>query len=307
MSNPPGLLEFHDRYGDEDTCWNRLREARWGKDNFTCPTCGETEHWGLIQTRKLFQCHACGKQTSITAGTILEDTKLSLVQWFLAAYLVYTSKKGISSYELARKLDISQKTAYYLQQKLCSAISEAHGRQLFGLVEADETYVGPKGTTNGRGTEKDTVLALVEDREDQAGQLRIQHIDRANEASLQPTITKHTAPGETVKTDGWRGYMGLADKQPVEHEIHVQGDPETVMETLPWVHIVFANLKRVIDGTHGRVSDRALQAYLDLFAFRFNHRAVLGEGFERGLGLLASSGPVRREEIQRREVPWAAS
>jgi transposase-like protein len=205
MSNPPGLLTFYNEYGNEDACWNRLRQARWGPDGFTCPDCGEDEHWGLIQMRNLFQCHACGKQTSVTAGTILEDTKLDLVQWFLAAYLVYTGKKGISSYELACKLDVSQRTAYYLQQKLCEAISEQRGRHLFGLVEADEAYIGPKGTTDGRGTEKDTVLAMVEDREDNAGQLRLAHVPDATEASLQPAIPEHVEHGETVKTDGWKG------------------------------------------------------------------------------------------------------
>lgn len=307
MSKPPGLLTFYDEYGDEEACWNRLRQARWGKNGFTCPACGEDEHWGFIETRKLFQCHACGKQTSVTAGTILEDTKLDLVQWFLAAYLVYTSKKGISSYELARKLDVSQRTAYYLQQKLCEAISEQRGRHLFGLVEADEAYVGPKGTTDGRGTEKDTVLAMVEDRGDQAGQLRLEHVPSGHEASLQPAIPDHVEEGETVKTDGWRGYYGLGDKQPVDHEVHVQGEPENAMETLPWAHIVFGNLKRVIDGTHAKVSDRALQAYLDLFSYRFNHRAFLEDGFEKGVEFLASTGPVRREDLRQREVPWAAS
>lgn len=307
MSDPPGLLTFYNEYGDEEACWNRLREARWGTDGFTCPACGEDDHWGFIETRKLFQCHACGKQTSVTAGTILEDTKLDLVQWFLAAYLVYTSKKGISSYELGRKLDVSQRTAYYLQQKLCEAISEQRGRHLFGLVEADEAYVGPKSTTDGRGTEKDTVLAMVEDRGGQAGELRLEHVPGATEASLQPVLPDHVEDGETVKTDGWRGYYGLGNKQPVEHEVHVQGEPEDAMETLPWAHIVFGNLKRVIDGTHAKVSDRALQAYLDLFSYRFNHRAFLEDGFEKGVEFLASTGPVRREEIRQRDVPWAAS
>lgn len=307
MSKPPGLLTFYDQYGTEEACWKRLREARWGEDSFICPECGEDEHWGMIETRNLFQCHACGKQTSVTAGTILEDTKLSLVQWFLAAYLVYTTKKGLSSYELARKLEVSQKTAYYLQQKLCHAISEQRGRHLFGLVEADEAYIGPKGTTDGRGTEKDTVLAMVEDRGNNAGQLRLRHVPSANEASLQPVIPEHVEHDETVKTDGWRGYYGLGDKQPVQHEVHVQGDPKNAMKTLPWAHIVFGNLKRVIDGTHAKVSDRAFQDYLDLFCFRFDHRAFLGDGFEKGLSWLASTRPVRREEIRHREVPWLAS
>jgi transposase-like protein len=304
MSDLPGLLTFYDTYGTEDACWNRLRTARWGQDGFTCPACQETEHWGFIQTRKLFQCHACGKQTSVTSGTILQDTKLDLVTWFLAAYLVYTTKKGLSSYDLARKLEVSQTTAYYLQQKLCHAISEQRGRHLFGLVEADEAYIGPKGTTDGRGTEKETILGMVENRGKHAGQLRLRHVPSAHKANLQPPIPEHVEPGATVRTDGWKGYHEL-EAEGVEHEVIIQGDPKNAMEILPWAHIVFGNLKRVIGGTHAKVSDRVLQAYLDLFAYRFDHRGFLGRGVERGLDSLASSKPVRWVDLQARDVPWA--
>lgn len=306
MSNPPGLLEFYETYGDEEACWNRLREVRWGENEFTCPACGEDEHWGLIQTRNLFQCHECGKQTSVTAGTILQDTKLDLTTWFLAAYLVYTTKKGLSSYDLARKLDVSQTTAYYLQQKLCHAISEQRGRHLFGLVEADEAYLGPKGTTDGRGTEKDIILALVEDRGDSAGQLCLEHVPSAHKASLQSPIPELVDQESTIRTDGWQGYLGL-NHRGLDHERVIQEHPTEAMATLPWAHIVFGNLKRVIEGTHAKVSDQALQAYLDLFCFRFNHRAFLADGLEAGVACLASSKPVRWVDLQQREGPWAAS
>lgn len=306
MSNPPGLLDFYEKYGNEDACWNRLREARWGKNGFNCPACGEAEHWGLIQTRKLFQCHECGKQTSVTAGTILQDTKLDLTTWFLAAYLVYTAKKGISSYDLARKLDVSQTTAYYLQQKLCHAISEQRGRHLFGLVEADETYLGPHGTKFGRNSDKAAVLALVEDQGDKAGQLRVVHLPDASSASLHAPIEEHVESEATVRTDAWVGYNNL-ETTGVRHEACLQGAPENSTKVLPWAHIVFGNLRRVMEGTHAKVSNRALQAYLDVFAFRFNHRGFLGDGVEEGVASLVSSKPVRWVDLQAREVAWAAS
>lgn len=306
MGNPPGLLEFHEQYGTEDACWQRIRQARWGENSFVCPDCGEDEHWGLIETRKLFQCHECGKQTSVTSGTILQDTKLDLVQWFLAAYLVYTSKKGISSYELARKLDVSQTTAYYLQQKLCSAISEQRGRHLFGLVEADDAYVGPASQTRGRGTDKETILGLVENRDEQAGELRLRHVPDGSKAEVQPPIQAAVEAESTVRTDSWPGYCDLEERG-VRHEVVSPEDSADMMAVLPWVHIVFGNLKRVLNGTHAKVSDRALQAYLDVFSYRFNRRADLGEAFEEGLGCLVSSKPVRWTDLREREVPWAAS
>jgi transposase-like protein len=176
-------------------------------------------------------------------------------------------------------------------------------QHLFSLVEADETYIDPKGTTDGRSTENNTVLAIIDDRDDQAGKLRLEHVPDATLTSLQPVIPEHLEHDETVKTDGWKGYDGLGDKQPVDHETHIQDDPANAIETSPWAHTVFGNLERVIDGTHAKVSDRALQAYLDLFSYRFNHRAFLEDGLENGVDLLASTGPTPRDELRQREVP----
>lgn len=155
------LLSLHaymEKFGTERACWNHLRRARWGPDGFECPRCGETERWGLIETRKLFQCHACRYQCSITAGTIMQDTKLPLTTWFLAARLVLTFKKGISSHELGRQLGVCQETAWYLIQRLCRVVQRSYGRELFGLVEVDETYVGGyRGERKaGRGTTRAT-------------------------------------------------------------------------------------------------------------------------------------------------------
>jgi hypothetical protein len=107
--------------------------------------CNENQHWGFIKTRKRWGCYACGHQCSVTSQTIMQDTKLDLQTWFLAAYVVSTTKKGISSHELARKLDVKQETAGSLQQRLARVVSTPRGRRLFGLVEADETYVGGRG------------------------------------------------------------------------------------------------------------------------------------------------------------------
>jgi predicted RNA-binding Zn-ribbon protein involved in translation (DUF1610 family) len=90
----PSLIEFVNEHPSEEDCWQFLREHRWGNNGFTCPNCGEDEHWGFIQTRKLFECYECRKQTSVTAGTILQDTKLDLQTWFLAIYHVVKTKRG---------------------------------------------------------------------------------------------------------------------------------------------------------------------------------------------------------------------
>lgn len=297
-----GILEFVHRYNDEQACWERLVQARW-PHGFTCPACHEREHWGFIRTRKLFQCHACGHQASVTAGTILQDTKLSLRTWFLAAYLVYTTKKGISSYELARKLATTQKTAYYLQQKLAVALEHAPTRQLFGLVEIDETFLGHKGIHAGRATDRHAVLGMVENTGTKAGRVHLAHVPNTKRASLEPHVLQRVQTDTVVRTDGWAAYHALSEHG-YTHDIRVQDHYLDAIEDLPWAHIVFANLKRVMNGVHTKAHEKTLQAYLDLFIHRFNHRSNLDQALAHGLTLAATAQPVTRAQLQARQPPW---
>lgn len=296
----PGLLEFMERFPDEQTCGEHLREARWGT-GFECPMCEENEHWGFIRTRKRWECYECGHQCSVTSQTIMHDTKLPLRTWFLAAYLVFTTKKGISSHELARKLDIKQESAWYLQQRLSRVVGTKHGRQLFGLVEADESYVGGKGSKPGRSTDKTLVLGLVEDKGESAGNLHLRALSRANRDSVQPVVEDHVELGACVRTDGWSAYAKL-EEEGYEHDPHIQERPEDASENLPWVHVVFSNLKRVIMGTHTRADEPKFQGYLDLFNDRFNWRARLGKGLDLGLEGLANTPALTRKQIREQDM-----
>lgn len=310
MANLVSLTEYMERFGTEDACWQHLRQARWGEDGFECPRCHETEHWGFIETRKLFQCHECGYQCSITAGTIMQDTKLALTTWFLAARLVLTMKKGISSHELARQLDISQDAAWYLIQRLSCVVKRAYGRQLFGLVEVDETYVGGKRSQeegSGRSHSRASVLGFVESKDNSAGNLVLHHVPDVSSTSIDPQLEAHVdKETAVVKTDGWLAYWSLAERTGFEHEM-VKMDHLDVPahEIFPWVHIVWSNLKRVIRGVHTKASRAQLQDYLDLFAFRFNHREDLQAGVEEGVVGLVSSKPVTREALKGGELARA--
>lgn len=304
MVRVPSLVEFMERFSNDDACWHHLRRARWGEDGFTCPRCRNDTHWGFVRTRRLFQCNACGYQCSVTAGTILQDTKLSLRTWFLAAYLVLTMKKGISSHELARKLGVKQTTAWYLKQRLACVVRRRYGRDLFGLVEVDEAYLGGNRGQHrgGRHTTKAVVVGLVEDRDGSAGNLVLQHVDDASSTSIDPVLEAHIDKDHaTVKTDGWRSYWALAEKG-FDHDMHKLRDRTRAHEVLPWIHLVFSNLKRVMRGVHTKASKGQLQDYLDLFAYRFNHRTRLGDGLDAGLEGLVCTGPATRDELKAGEL-----
>lgn len=308
----PSVKRFNQKFPNEEACRAHLREQRWGKDAFECPRCGEAEHWGEISTRNLFECYACNYQCSVTAGTVMQDTKLDLWDWFLAAYLILTWKKGISSEELARRLEVTQTTAYFLQQKLACVVKRRYGRTLFGLVEADETYVGHPGSTRGRGTEKDQLLILVEDKDDTAGNAHIEHVPNAQRETLSPLIRGHVQPGSTVKTDGLPTYLNL-EQMAFEHERLVsnpaneedgheadQGDEEenSAVENLPWMHVIAANLQRVMEGVHTTYASGLLERYIALFEHRLQFRGNLWNGFLVGLDGLAGQEPMTWEELK---------
>lgn len=300
MTDPPRLLDFIDEHRTEEDCWQYLREARWGPDGFTCPDCGESEHWGFIEPRDLFECYECHKQTSVTAGTILQDTKLDLRTWFLAIYHVVTTKKGISEPELARKLGVHAETAHNLRQKVYRILRAARQDPLTGIVEADETYVGGKRPEDdsGRGTSKATVVALVENKGDHAGDLHLHHLPTAGGESLRPAVRGHVHPGTTLWTDDWKGYNDL-DAYDREIRQPNREEGERMHDVLPWSHTVFSNLKRVLYGVHAYVEDWNVQPYLDAFSYRFNHRAILGEALERALRTIVETPPRPNERLTR--------
>jgi hypothetical protein len=169
------------------------------------------------------------------------------------------------------------------------------------LVEADESYVGGKGSKPGRSTDKTLVLGLVEDKGESAGNLHLRALPRANRDSVQPVVLDRVELGACMRTDGWSAYNELEDEG-YEHDPHIQERPEDASENLPWVHVVFSNLKRVIKGTHTRADEPKFQGYLDLFNYRFNWRARLGRGLDLGLEGLVSTPAMTRRQIREQDM-----
>lgn len=163
-----GLREFMDRYGTREQCEQALFAWRWPQ-GFVCPECGHTGYCAL-KSRRLFQCNACGRQTSVTAGTVFAGSKLELNVWFLAMHLVTQAKNGISSLELSRQLGISQNSAWLMKHKLMQAMLERESaRQLAGLVQIDDAYWGGRrrGYKRGRGTRGKTPFVAAVQADDE--------------------------------------------------------------------------------------------------------------------------------------------
>ena len=138
---PHSLLEFQQRFPDERACADYLIETRW-PDGFVCPACGSNKAWALETKAFVHECARCHKQTSVTAGTLMHGSKLSLTVWFWAAYLMATHSNGISAFQLWKQLGLgSYKTAWLLCAKLRNAMVDPDSNPLSDLVEIDETTI----------------------------------------------------------------------------------------------------------------------------------------------------------------------
>ena len=278
---PGDLPSFQARFGTAEQCRAYLCRARW-PDGFRCAGCGHHRAWAH-KARLIEECAACGKQHSLLAGTIFEQTKTGLAKWFLAIYLVTSSKGGISAMELKRQMGFgSYQTAWTWLHKIRKAMVRPQRAPLSARVEADETYIGgPRAGKPGRGAGgKTKVAGAVESGRGQArghrlGRLRLAVVPDASAASLGRFLGQNLARPATVATDGWSGYTGLAAAGYRHEPLNLSASWGDAALRLPAIHLVFGLAKRWLLGTHhGAVSAKHLPAYLDQFVFRFNRRTA---------------------------------
>src|SRR2546423_4613970 len=171
--NLPDLIE---KFGSEDKCREYLEALRW-PDGVECPRCEGTTI-SRIHKRNQFDCDSCRYQFSVTAGTLSHDSHLPLWKWFLAIYLISESKKGISSKQLQRMLDVSYKTAWYLAHRIRDAMGDDDQPLLRGIIEVDETYVG--GHVEGKGKGYKGNKAVVVGALQRDGEVRLKVIPTNN-------------------------------------------------------------------------------------------------------------------------------
>jgi ISXO2 transposase-like protein/transposase-like zinc ribbon protein len=285
---PHSLIEFQRRFPDERACAAYLAAARW-PDGFRCPACGHGKGWELTGKAFTWECAGCGKQTSVTAGTVMHGSKLPLTIWFWAAYLMATHSNGIAALQLQAQLGLgSYKSAWLLGAKLRRAMVAPGRAPLAGLVEIDETAISHRTKTDppagGPGRSHDgkmLVAGAVEVRDGRPGRVRLATIRDASAESLHAFVGANVEARTTIKTDGWSGYPGAPD---VTHEPHVVGAMAAHV-VLPWTHRVFANLKTWALGVYHGLRRKHLQSYLDEFTFRFNRRHTRHAAFRSLLGI----------------------
>lgn len=276
---PRTIEEFEARFSSEETCREYVFQLRWPK-GFHCPACGQSKAWAVGAT--LWQCSECDRQTSVTAGTVFQDTRKPLKLWFRAMWYVTSQKNGASALGLQRVLGLSSyQTAWAWLHKLRRAMVRPGRDRLSGWVEVDETYVGgwEEGMKGRRRGEKSLVIIAAQVVGKGLGRIRMRTISDASAGSLHPFIESTIEPDSTVHTDGWQGYKGIDQKGYVHEVSLIRGRPREASKLLPHVHRVASLLQRWLLGTHqGAVEPQHLPYYLDEFTFRFNRRTSKSRG-----------------------------
>ena len=274
---PNTLLELEDRFGTDDACREYLLQLRW-PDGFCCPRCNHDEYW--TRSNGLLECKQCSFQSSVTAGTIFQDTKKPLRLLFRAMWHITSQKYGANALGLQRVLGLgSYRTAWSWMHKMRRAMIRPGRERISGIIQVDETLVGGQKTgKRGRGAfGKTLVLVMAQVDGKWIGRIRLCIIPDASGKSLRSAILQFIEPGSIVRTDGWKGY-NIIEKDGYTHQI-VRGDAQVGDDLLPYCHRVASLLKRWLMGTlQGAVSSEHLAYYLDEFTFRFNRRRSKSRG-----------------------------
>jgi transposase-like protein len=269
------------RFHDPEAAREHLESVRWPRGP-VCPHCGAVDRITKLQGRShrhgLYDCGHCRDQFTVTVGTVFERSKVGLDKWLYAAALMAASKKGVSSKQIERMLDVTYKTAWFITHRLREAMKPNGGGGLLGgggVVEADETYVGRKpGSVKRRGHgHKEAVFSLVE----RDGKVRSFHVPDVTADTLKKKLAQNVARSARVMTDDAKQYAKLGDTylehQSVNHSAgeYVRDDAHTNT-----VEGYFSIFKRGIYGVYQHVSSHHLQRYATEFDFRYNHREKLG-------------------------------
>jgi len=296
---PMTFQEFIKRFSTEEQCRNYLFALRF-PNGFVCPKCGGNEYWKVGYV--LHTCKDCRHQTSVIAGTIFQDTRKPLTDWFIAIWWITTQKQGASAEGLKQILGLrSDQTAWTWLHKIRKAMVNPNRTKLSGTIEIDETLIGGVATgKRGRGAGNKVLVAIaVELDGKKLGRCRMSIVPDASSDSLHAFIVDNIEKGSNIITDGWNGYNGIETKG-FSRQIHVQKNESEDEKLLPHIHTISSLLKRWLLGTHqGAVESQHLQSYLDEYVFRFNRR----KSAQRGLlfyRLLESA--MRTETITYREL-----
>lgn len=315
------LQEVVIRFSDEKVCESYLEQLRWNGSP-ECPHCGCSKVYKLASVKQPYKCgdRFCGKKFSVRIGLIFEASNIPLSKWFIAIYLVTNHKKGISSLQLGRDLNITQKSAWHMIHRIREMMRVKSPVMMDNIVEIDEVYIGGKmknkhnkiraqykeAYMSGHAGNKVGVMGLVE-RSKKSVTVKV--IDSTKQ-TLKEMIADHVQPSATVITDSLMAYRGLAasfaNHEIIHHEKNEFVRGEIYTNT---VEGFFSLLKRSIFGIYHQCSHKHLSRYCDETAYRYNTREIKdGERFTLSLtnsqGRLKYATLIQKQEVKGNTPKW---
>ncbi len=269
------VLQFIQLASNENNCMKLLEQSRWhGKP--VCAFCNSTEKIYKLKRKHYYRCGKCLKFFNARKGTIFEESQIPLSKWFYAIYIFSNHKKGISSHQLARDLSVTQKTAWFMLGRIREAMrTKTNMQKLYGVIEADETYVGgkprkgdKKERKRGRGTEKTPVFGMIE----REGKVCAMPVKKVNAKTLKGKIKENVEKGSIILTDEWKAYKGIDKNDEYEHYSvnHGQGEFDNNGINVNSMENFWSQMKRGIFGIYHHASKKHLSRYTDEFTFRYN-------------------------------------
>ncbi len=279
------LFEFQERFTTREDCLSYLSNLKWG-DGYRCRKCGHGNSCKGVPESSL-QCTSCNYTESPTAGTLFHMVKFDLVKAFYIVYFVSTNKKGITSTELSRKLDLRQKTCWAFKRKVMKAMKSSGSHPITGTAEVDETVFGgqEEGVRGRENKNKKLVVIGIEKKRKGVSRLYARVIPDASADSLGGFMKDHIDKSAKVTTDEWTGYGPLT--KDFENLVRIPSGKKG--SNFPELHRVVMNLKGWLRGMHHHVWH--LQDYLDEYCYRFN-RSFMKEGiFENLMARMVASPP----------------
>ena len=286
------VFEFQNKFKSESDCYEYLMELKWANKEFECRRCGN-DNACRGNGEYIKKCTRCGYQESATAHTTFHKCKFSIIKAFWIVYFVSTTKCGISSYELSRKLDLRRKTCWLFKRKIMEAMQSSESQPMEGKVEVDEFVVGQKesGVKGRKSVNKKKVVIAIERKDKGVSRIYARHIDKASKKEILPFMRTHIDKMAEVVTDGWSAYRNIEDDFP-NHVVHLSEGGKNFDE----LHRCIMMIKAWIRGTHHSV--KHLQSYLNEYCYRFNRHLMKLGIFENLMSRMMKHPPTPYSVIQ---------
>ncbi len=279
------IFEFQERFPDDKSCMSYLSELKWG-NGFQCPQCGNEKYCDGNKGH-IRQCTKCNRLVSPTSGTLFHKVKFPLLKAFYIVYYMSTNKKGISSTELSRKLELRQKTCWLFKQKVMQAMKSSGNNKIEGKAEVDETVVGgqEEGVVGRKNKKKKLVVFAVERKGKGLSRFYGKVIENSSAKELGAFMKIYIDTKADVKTDEWTGYKPLK-----EEFVNLRQSPSGKKgENFPDLHRAIMGFKGWLRGIHHHATH--LQAYINEYTYRFNRSNMKENIFENLITRMVKATP----------------